>query len=350
VSGSNRLYAATLIATVAVVCFTGYRGGQLSQGESHLTEFMPEPLSKLLGVSAKEDTPSNSSNGGPSTFYGARIQPVFNQHCITCHGRTKHKANLRLDSYEALMRGGKHGSVVKAGDVKGSELLRRITLSPSDEDFMPSENRRPVAANNIRRIQQWIAAGASGTLIADAIKDGTPTSLEPATTDVTFEEIDPASAAKARSALAATVAQVQQRLPNVVDYESRGSANIAVNAAWMGKKFGDDELAALAPLVDRIVMADFSNTSITDKSASTVARMKNLQVLRLMHTKITDATVQALGSLAQLQVLSIFDTPVTAASLPSLARLPKLLHIYAGETKLSASSAVPQEIRNKLVF
>src|SRR5450432_240000 len=33
--GVNRLYAGTLIATVGLVSFTGYRGGQLSQGENH---------------------------------------------------------------------------------------------------------------------------------------------------------------------------------------------------------------------------------------------------------------------------------------------------------------------------
>ena len=34
----RRLYPATLVASVALVAFTGYRGGQLSQGENHLTE------------------------------------------------------------------------------------------------------------------------------------------------------------------------------------------------------------------------------------------------------------------------------------------------------------------------
>jgi hypothetical protein len=39
------------------------------------------------------------------------------------------------------MRGGKHGAVIKAGDGKGSELFRRISLSPSSDDFMPSEQQ-----------------------------------------------------------------------------------------------------------------------------------------------------------------------------------------------------------------
>jgi uncharacterized membrane protein len=342
----HRLYAVTLIAAVGLVSFTGYRGGQLSQGENHLTEFMPPPFDSWLGPAA-QDAPANSPNGGPSTFYGARIQPVLAQHCITCHGRSKHKANLRLDYYEAVMRGGKHGPVIKAGDLKASELLHRITLPPTDEAFMPADNKRPVSASDIKLIEQWIAAGASGTLAADAVKDVAPASA-PAP-EVAFEELDPAAVAKQRSSLASAVAQFQQRLPNVLDYQSRGSADLVVNAAWMGAKFGDNELAALAPLNERIVMADFSNTAITDKSSAALAAMKNLRTLRLMHTKITDTTVQAIASLNQLETLSLFDTPVTSSALSALARLPKLQRVYAGQTKLTAA-AIPQEIRDKVVF
>jgi uncharacterized membrane protein len=344
----NRLYAGALVAAVGLVSFTGYRGGQLSQGENHLTEFMPAPLATVLGVSETEDAPANSANGGPATFYGARIRPVLSQHCITCHGRSRHKANLRLDSYEAVMRGGKHGPAVKAGDVKGSELLRRISLASSDDEAMPPDNRQRVSANDRKLIELWIAAGASGTQSADSIKS-TPSQNPPAA-EVTFEEIDPAIVAKQRAALAPMVAQLQQQLPNIFDYQSRGSADIVVNAAWMGAKFGDNELAALAPLRDRIVMADFSSTAITDKSAGAIAAMKHLRTLRLMHTTITDATVQALGPLEQLQSLDVFATPVTPAALPALAHLPKLKHIYAGETKIFTAASVPQEIGDKLVF
>src|SRR5208283_4306095 len=98
---SNLLYTIALLGTVGLVMFTGYRGGQLSQGPNHLTEHMPQQLRSLLGIQAFASVSSNSPNGGPATYYGARIQPVFSQHCIGCHGESKHKAKLRLDTYEA---------------------------------------------------------------------------------------------------------------------------------------------------------------------------------------------------------------------------------------------------------
>ena len=348
--GLKRMYATTLIATVGLVSLTGYKGGQLSQGENHLTEFMPEPVSNLLGLTNSEIAATNSPNGGPATFYGARIQPVFAGHCVTCHGRSKHKAKLRLDSYEAVMRGGKHGPVVKAGEPKGSELFHRITLPPTDDDFMPANNKRPLSANDVKLIELWISSGASGTQSVDAIKDIPSNLTSQPVAEVTFEEINPETVARQRAGLASVVAQLQQRFPNIVDYQSRASADLTISASWMGPRFGDKELAALAPLSERIVIADFSSTSITDRSCGTIAAMKHLRALRLMHTRITDATVQTLGPLDQLESLSIFDTPVTSAALPAFSRLPKLHRIYAGATKISANESMPQEIRDKLVF
>ena len=345
----RQLYAATLVATVGLVSFTGHRGGQLSQGENFLTEFAPAPLASLLALGDTGDAPKNSPNGGANTFYGARVQPLLDQHCVTCHGRSKHKSNLRLDNFEAVLRGGKHGPVVKASDLKGSELFRRITLPQADDEFMPPDNKRPISAADVKLIEKWIAAGASGTLAANAIKD-LPSTVSNPVAEVTFEEIDPASVAKQRASLASAVTQLQQKFPNLLDYQSRASADIVVSAAWLGAKFGDNELAALAPLSERIVSADFSSTAITDKSAGAIAAMKHLRNLRLMHTKAGDTTLQALGPLDQLETLSIFDTPATSIALSTLARLPKLQHIYAGGTKLSDNQSMPQEVRNKLVF
>jgi len=346
-----RFYGFALFATVGLVSFTGYRGGQLSQGENHLTEFMPAPLRSLLGLSAQEKGTPDSPGADPSTFYGARIQPLFAGHCVTCHGPNKHKAGLRLDSFAAVIRGSKHGPVVRVGDTKNSELFRRITLPPMDEDFMPAEHKRPLTPDDVKLIELWISNGASATLSADAIKTAPPASTgQSSVAEIEFEEIDPATVEKERSALAPIVSQIQQRLPNIVDYRSRASADVVISASWRGPQFGDAELGALAPLRDRIVAADFSNTAITDRSASVLAAMKNLRQLRLTNTKVTDATIEELKSLQELESLGIFGTRVTPSALPVIAQLPKLRHIYAGATKISASADVPASLKGKLVF
>src|SRR5262249_24196325 len=209
-------------------------------------------------------------------------------------------------------------------------------------------NKRPLSISEVKLIQAWISEGASHTLALGAIAD-IPTSLTTAA-EVIFPEGDPDAIAKERQAFAEILSQVQLRLPNIVEYQSRNSAYVVVNASWRGSKFGDNDVAALAALGQRIIAADFSGTAITDRSARDIAAMKKLRQLRLAHTAITDSTIQELASLDQLESLSIFDTRVTESSLPMFARLAKLRNVYAGETKIPHGAAVPAQIKDKLVF
>jgi len=345
---STFIYGVALALGVGLVAWTGYRGGQLSLGEDHLTEHMPGGLRQVLGLS---NVQASLASAGANTFYGARVEPIFAARCVTCHGPEKHKANLRLDSYRSLMRGGKDGPVVRAGNVQGSDLFRRITLPLDHDDFMPKQGKRPLSADQVKLIELWIGAGASGTLPLAAIKDAPTGSASPtAVSDVTFEEIDPAEVTRLRAGIAPAVAELRKRFPDILEYESRGSANLILNASILGPKFGDSDLEGLAPLAEHITLADFSRTAITDRSASAIAAMKQLRVLRLMHTRITDSTLQRLGTLDQLESLNVFDTPVTPAALPTIAKLPKLAHCYAAQTAIPSQIAVPQPLIGKLVF
>lgn len=340
------LYTFVLLAAVGLVSWTGYRGGQLSQGENHLTEEMPGVLRKLIGLSGGSTVLPRSN---PAYFYGAHVEPIFVGHCYSCHGPDKQKGRLRLDSYEALMRGGKDGPVIKAGNVKGSNLFHRVTLSRSDDDAMPPQDKRPLAANEIKLLELWIAAGASSTLPANAIK-GAPANEVPVVAEVNFPEIDPAAVAQLRAPLAPQVAQLKHQFPDLLDYESRGSANLVIDASALGARFGDDDLAALKPLSAQIVIADLSGTSITDRSAPLLAALKHARVLRLTNTRITDATVLALGGLDRLESLDLYGTAVSPACLKVAQSLPKLRHLYAGATKIPADLPMSEDMKGKLVF
>ena len=337
-----------LAIAVVLVAWTGYRGGQLSLGAAHLTEHMPARLRHVLGVS---DRGTVSSKVDPNTFYGARVQPIFAARCVNCHGPDKHKADLRLDTYQGVMRGGKDGPVVQAGNAKGSDLFRRITLPVNHDDFMPKDGKKPLSSDQVKLIELWIGAGASETLAKDAIKNAPgDSSSSNAVAEIIFPEADPAAVLRNRSAIAPEVIKLQKRFPNILDYESRSSANLRLNASILGTKFGDSDLAAFGAVAGHITVADFSRTNITDHSAGTIAGMKRLRVLRLASTGITDDTLQRLGALDQLESLNVFGTQVTSAALPAIAKLPKLAHLYAGQTSISQGSVVPEGLAGKLVF
>jgi uncharacterized membrane protein len=337
-------YTIALSLGVGLVAWTGYRGGQLSLGPDHLTEHMPNVLRNLLGLA---DSRAASAIADPNTFYGTRIQPIFTARCINCHGEGKQKGSLRLDSYRALMRGGKDGLVIQAGNIQSSDLIRRITLPASDDDFMP-KGKRPLTADQVKAIELWIGAGASDTLAVNAIKYAPSSSAVPA--EVKFEQIDPVAVAKLRSAIGPVVSQLQKQFPGILDYDSRGSADLRLNASILGSKFGDRDLGAFTPIAEHIIAADLSRTGVTDHSAAAIAGMKQLRVLRLMDTRITDATVVRLQTLNQLESLNVYGTAITPAVLPMIARFPKLSHFYAGQTGILPGKSVPESLVGKVVF
>jgi len=80
-------------------------------------------------------------------------------------------------------------------------------------------------------------------------------------------------------------------------------------------------------LAAHIVRANFSDTAITDASASALAAMTGLERLRLADTKITDNTIRALPPLKKLRSLTATGTKVTDESLASLRQ--KGVAIYA---------------------
>jgi uncharacterized membrane protein len=344
----TRLYLIALATMVSLVSFTGYRGGQLSQGEDHLTEYMPGSLRVVLGIPKPVNLADKSTNANPATFYGTYIQPIFIAHCVGCHGPNKQKAKLRLDSYEHLMRGAGCGHVIRPGNPQGSEVFERVTLPADDDDFMPADKKRPLSSSEVKLVELWISAGASGTMPANAIKN--LPRPETAVAEVTFREIDLPAVARERTALAGAVSQLQQRFPGILDYESRSSANLVLHASLWGAKFGDQELSEFAPVRERIVAADLSNTAITDRSASSIATMKQLRKLSLMNDGVTDTTVEALRSLSELESLNLFHTAVSAVALQAISGLPKLQRVYVHETKISDDAPIPVLLKDKISF
>jgi Planctomycete cytochrome C len=66
---------------------------------------------------------------------------------------------VRLDSFDLLMKGGKDGPVIVAGDPEKSLLLHRVTLPPDHKRFMPAEGRPPLHREENKLIEAWIQQG-----------------------------------------------------------------------------------------------------------------------------------------------------------------------------------------------
>jgi hypothetical protein len=140
------------------------------------------------------------------------IKPILAIHCIRCHGPETQKSGLRLDQREAVFAKGESGLVpIVAGDMRNSEILRRITSNDADE-IMPQKSERLPPAD-VERIRAWIAAGAQWPAADDywAFRPVTAPAIPPIDrpnpidrfieSRLTTEKIAPAPPADARTLL-----------------------------------------------------------------------------------------------------------------------------------------------------
>ncbi len=147
---------------LVIVSITGHFGGNLTHGSTFLIEYAPQPLRSLFGMAPRRVV-TNLADADP---FEDVVHPMLRQRCSSCHGPDKQENDLDMSTYAKLMRGGEDGKVIVPRDTEQSELLRRITLDPSDDDFMPAEGKTPLTARQVDIIRWWIQAGApNGTTI-----------------------------------------------------------------------------------------------------------------------------------------------------------------------------------------
>src|SRR5262245_3070728 len=96
--------------------------------------------------------------------FEARVRPVLAGTCFPCHGGKKTSGGLRVDSREALVKGGNSGPAVVPGDPEGSLLVQAVRHTDADIKMPPGKklpNR--VTAD----LAAWIQQGAVWPLTKD---------------------------------------------------------------------------------------------------------------------------------------------------------------------------------------
>src|SRR6266850_7606268 len=96
--------------------------------------------------------------------YATDIKPIFEKSCIKCHGPEKQKGKLRIDSLEAVLKGGQDGKVVEPGASAKSMLVHNVAHIGDEDDYMPPPDNKdkipPLTKEQIGLIRAWIDQGA----------------------------------------------------------------------------------------------------------------------------------------------------------------------------------------------
>ena len=94
--------------------------------------------------------------------FNRSVLPILSSHCYPCHGpdAKKRKARLRLDQRESATRKNRSGGqAIAPGDVKASELLKRIAAT-DDERMPPPDEGKALSGAQVQILKAWIDEGA----------------------------------------------------------------------------------------------------------------------------------------------------------------------------------------------
>jgi cytochrome c553 len=103
----------------------------------------------IAGRAAAQDTEAGIA------FFEAKIRPVLAEHCYACHGEKKDRGKLRLNSKEALLKGGESGPAIVPGKADASLLIK--ALRHQGEIKMPEGGKLPEAV--VKDFEKWVAMG-----------------------------------------------------------------------------------------------------------------------------------------------------------------------------------------------
>lgn len=124
---------------------------------------IPKALIRTVAMLAM--APYGATAGDGNSPGWAEVSAVFTERCVMCHSAVAGASKgLRLDDYSAALIGSERGAVLVAGDVAGSELIRR--LRGKSQPRMPFLSR-PLPDNQIGLIESWVAAGLPEIAVTD---------------------------------------------------------------------------------------------------------------------------------------------------------------------------------------
>lgn len=199
------------------------------------------PAADPVPVEKKAET-AQPPVGTSSNLFSEKIQPIFLNNCIGCHGPKQQMAKLDLSTPEGIRKGGQKGSIIVPGKAKESPLY--LALTGEVLPRMPL-SMDPLPAEQIKLFEEWINAGAPfeptaqtavSQLIEQATASITVTIAPPADSKVDFsKEVFPIFEAKCLGCHGEKKQAAQLRLDSKTVVEKGGLSGKAIAPGKAGE-------------------------------------------------------------------------------------------------------------------
>lgn len=341
---SVRLNIATLTFIVLLLSITGHYGGNLTHGSDYLTAYLPFGKKEK-----KEVTKINTIE--EAQLFAHVVHPILDNKCLSCHNNSKKKGGLSLADEIGILKGGKSGVALVAGNSGQSELIKRVHLDPDDKEFMPPEGKTPLTEEEIKIIEYWIDHGQADFTAKVGAVD-TPEEIKKLLTEQ-LQLGDDHSAGSIMSVASPVseevIASLQQKGVNMREIVSETNrydvSMLPKNTKEFDGKVVKEILEELLKIKGNIVWLSLPSQGITDIDLEVIGSFKNLQKLALQKSNISDAGIQHLTNLEQLESLNLHsNSSITNKSIEQLSKFKKLEKIYLWNTSVKKEDSMNKKV------
>lgn len=332
------------VSCLALLTYAGHQGGTLTHGEDYLMAHFPLNPNRTSGSNDAAAVPLHTLAPEQIKVYAHLVLPVLEQKCWSCHNASKSKGGLRMHTEALLMKGGKHGAVVEAGNGDKSELVVRMLLPADDEKRMPPKGKPAPTEDEINLIRWWIQSGAH--FDKSLANYEVPGNLTTYISGRVGSQVNKEPNAKGADSLQVPEASYVDKIPdttissvpdsvlallaqkNVIVYPVARNSPFLELSAINAPDFGKDELTILQPYAGNFVSMQLDNTKISDAEIPLLLQFKHLHTLNLARTAITNKALPQLASLPRIYYLNVSNTGVSADADKLVKHSPTLKKFY----------------------
>lgn len=327
VSIRRPLFSAVLIAALCLIVYTGHEGAQLTHGDSYIS------IETLLNK--EREKPMKVSE---AFIFEDVVQPILEQRCIQCHQERKRKGGLSMLTLASILKGGKHGPAVVPGNLKESEMFRRISLDPAHEDYMPADGKTPLTKIEREIIRWWIekAWAVDKKKISEL---NNHKEIEPLIASslglggIPFEEIT-----------SVADQEINENIPQTLDMklvEKLREKGLVVRVMFQKPVMLDvtlpprsgikikDIVNELSSVAKNIIWLNLSDNGFTESDLEILGKMSNLEKLRLEKNPVSDGICNYLESHKYLEAINLNETKISEAGVKKLQQNKAIKRVYS---------------------
>jgi uncharacterized membrane protein len=328
----TNISALTLI--VVLISITGHYGGNLTHGSDYLLKYLPfgkEQKKELVPVAKVEE----------AVVFDYLVEPILKNKCASCHNQSKKKGGLSFVDSLAIMKGGKNGDILIAGNASESEMIKRVLLNPHHDDFMPPEGKTSLTEEETAILMYWIDNADAG--FSDKV-GAIETSEE--VLNIASDMLGLGGYGSGGAVNLPEVAQVNKDILKEVIAEGfkinelvfdSNLYEVVLPPKTVAKNNAEAihvKLEKLAKMKDNILWLYLEDNQLIDRHLETINHFENLQKLKLNNNAISDTGISDISNHKYITSLNLYGTMITKASLESFSRMPNLQKVFVWKTSI----------------